>query len=624
MPELCMAIWFRHDSVRPSQRELIADIHRAVSGRKILLANAPTGSGKTDAALSVALSAAIEQNLNVFFLTPKISQHKIAMEVVNGIAEKHSLKARAADIVGRSHCCIDGSLASLDNESFHTACTKKRKGKECDFYTNARGYSRPEESKAESKFRVVMEGYGSGKSHHEMISLGRKMQCCPYEWLLKLAESSQVIIADYYHIMVPHVRDVFLMKVKKRLEDSIIIVDEAHNLASRLRGSLSRSVNSFAFSRMAREMRFLGMDAGPVAEEFESWAGRLLGDARERAVSADDLGSFIGAFGLTIDEAIERLDNAGEAFVEKTGRKSACLRLARFMEGWPDPEPASVRILRRKGSGFQLSKRILDPSPASGILNECHSAILMSGTLMPLEMHRDVLGLSKEKTMMRTYPSPFDPKKVVNIITEGLTTRYSKRDAQGYAAIASALDGIIAKTPGGSAAFFASYEVMNQVLPLMRSRGLLVQKPGMKPPEIRKLLRDFRGGGVLCGVQGGSLAEGVDYSGGEIKTAIVVGVGLDEMGIETRALIDYYDEKLGRGWDYGYIYPGTMKALQAAGRGRRKDSDRVAIVYMDERFMWNKYNWILDKSERAVVTSSPEEHVEEFWKSTQEIPIIKL
>jgi Rad3-related DNA helicase len=62
------------------------------------------------------------------------------------------------------------------------------------------------------------------------------------------------------------------------------------------------------------------------------------------------------------------------------------------------------------------------------------------------------------------------------------------------------------------------------------------------------------------------------------------------------------------------LYPGTIKALQAAGRARRKESDRVAVVFMDERFKWGKYNWILNKEERIVVSADPENEVGMFWK----------
>ncbi|MFN7991603.1 MAG: ATP-dependent DNA helicase [Candidatus Micrarchaeia archaeon] len=609
-----MPFLFRHERVRPHQKDLMEDAYKALSDHKIFMAQAPTGLGKTDASISAALTYALEQKLTVFFLTPKISQHRIAIEAVNGIAAKNSLQVRAVDMIGRSHCCIDPSLLELDNESFQTACGRKRQKQHCMFYENARGYGRVGEARAENRFRVMLEGYGSGRSHNELVSLGAQKQCCPYEWLLKLAEISDVIVADYYHFMVPQIRDVFLMKTKKRIEDSVVIVDEAHNLAPRIRSSLSTGISSFLFARMSREMRHLGMDAGPVPEQFNRWGADLLGNEKEKTVTMESFHSFIGEFGLSFEDAIDRLEETGLAFLEKTNKKSACLRLARFMSEWTGDEPGCIRIAKRKGENIFLSKKMLDPSPATDVLNHTAGSILMSGTLLPLEMHRDVLGLDKERTVMRSYPSPFDSANVVNVITENLTTRYSRRDLEGYTAIANKLDAIISKTPGGSAIFFPSYEVMNNVLGLVLSRNLHVQKPGMRPADVRTLMKDFKRGGVLCGVQGGSLSEGVDFPEGEIKTVVIVGVALEEMGVESRALIDYFDEKFGRGWDYGYLYPGTIKALQAAGRARRKESDRVSIVYMDERFKWGKYNWILNKDERIFVTDRPEDAVEEFWK----------
>jgi DNA excision repair protein ERCC-2 len=609
-----MQLYFRHDKVRPHQKELMQDIAGAISNGRVLMAQAPTGLGKTDAVLSAAVSCAVEKGQTVFFLTPKISQHRIAMEVVNGIAKSHSLDIRAVDIVGRSHCCINGELKGLDNESFHTACGKRIKDKQCEFYVNAKGYSRFHEAKAKMRFDRMLKGYGTGVQHHELIKMGEKAGCCPYEWLLKLAEDSNVIIADYYHMMVPHFRDIFLMKTKKRIEDSVLIIDEAHNLAPRIRNFLSRSIGTTTFSRMSREMELLGLDAGPVEEEFQRWASEVLGDLKEKPISVKHFHEFIERFGISMEEAMERLNDVGLSYVEQMNKRSACLYIARFMEEWDDESWECVRLLKRKDGRLFLSKRLLDPAPFTKVLNHCASSVLMSGTLIPLEMHRDVLGLDKERTDMRSYPSPFDTENVVNVITEDLTTKYTRRDPENYAAIASKLDAIIDKTPGGTAVFFPSYGVMENVLSFLKAKDLLVQKSGMRPPDIRKMLGRFRSGGTLCGVQGGSLSEGVDYSQGEIKTVVIVGVALEEMDVETRALIDYYDQKFGRGWDYGYIYPGTIKALQAAGRARRKETDRVAVVFMDERFKWNKYNWILNRDEKIFVTDRPEDVVSAFWE----------
>lgn len=590
------------------------DIYSCIESGKMLLAQAATGSGKTDASLSAAITYAMENDLTVFFLTPKISQHKIAMDVVRGIANKYGLDLRAVDLVGRRNACLEDSLLGLDADAFYQSCEKKRKKKQCMYYKNAKGSGRFEEIRADHLFRKMLKHYGPGKYHGELMALALKSEACPYEWMLKLGGASNVIIADYLHFMMPDIRASLLLKMKKDVSRSIVIVDEAHNLGKRIRENLSMSLNSFMMSRAEKELRHLQLLERPFSDTFDSWSRERLKDSQERLVSTLGFTNFIAAIGGGVDQTIAYLGEAGLSFVEQTGKKSACLRIAKFMAYWGAEDEECVRILRRRGEFFSLSKRYLDPSRATGILNETVSAILMSGTLAPLDMHRDILGLDKERTVMKEYPSPFDQENILNIITEGITTKYSKRDEGHFRKMAEKIDDIVRNTPGGTAVFFPSYSVMKKVLPMMQSGNLIVQEESMKPQEVQGLLKEFsQEQGVLVGVQGGSLAEGVDYPEGEIKTAIIVGVALDEMNMETEALIGYYEEKFGKGWEYGYLYPGTVKALQAAGRGRRKETDRVAVVYMDERFKWKKYNWIFNREERTVISTEPERHVKDFW-----------
>ena len=258
---------------------------------------------------------------------------------------------------------------------------------------------------------------------------------------------------------------------------------------------------------------------------------------------------------------------------------------------------------------------MLDPSIATKILNDAKAAVLMSGTLKPLEMHRDILGIDSSRVRIKCYHSPFNKGNKINIITEKFTTRFTKRDIENYRAMAHTLDAIVDRTPGGVAVFFASYHVQNAVVPLMRINNLLLQQENMRPEELNSLLSEFRKNrGVLCGVQVGSLSEGIDYPNEEIKTVVVVGVALEEKGVEIDALIDYYEEKFKKGWEYGYIFPAVIRGVQAAGRGIRKESDRCAVVLMDERFKWKKYRDILDNNERYIISGEPEKHVSFFWK----------
>jgi DNA excision repair protein ERCC-2 len=105
-------------------------------------------------------------------------------------------------------------------------------------------------------------------------------------------------------------------------------------------------------------------------------------------------------------------------------------------------------------------------------------------------------------------------------------------------------------------------------------------------------------GYILVGVQGGSLSEGVDYENNALKCVIIVGIPLEEMNMEVKARIEYYDKVFGKGWEYGYVGPAITKSLQAAGRAIRNADDRAVIVFLDERFGWKGYKEYLGNVEK--------------------------
>ena len=62
-----------------------------------------------------------------------------------------------------------------------------------------------------------------------------------------------------------------------------------------------------------------------------------------------------------------------------------------------------------------MSYRCLDPSIATReIIQQTHSTIMMSGTLSPTSMYRDLLGFQKEITVEKEYPSPFPEENKIS------------------------------------------------------------------------------------------------------------------------------------------------------------------------------------------------------------------
>ena len=76
---------------------------------------------------------------------------------------------------------------------------------------------------------------------------------------------------------------------------------------------------------------------------------------------------------------------------------------------------------------------------------------------------------------------------------------------------------------------------------------------------------------------------GIDMPG-ILKAVIVVGLPLQRPDAETKLLIQYYEDKYQKGMEYGYILPAITRCMQNAGRCIRSETDKGAIIFLDERY----------------------------------------
>ncbi len=622
-----MEILFSHSKPRRYQADFIRDAWKAVSEGKHLLAHAPTGIGKTAAVLGPSLTWALENDGTVFFLTPKISQHLIAVNELERIAKRYKVNFRAADIVGRKYACVDPGLDALDTDEFYEVCSKRRKNETCPYFAWARGYNTSQRKLAKLHLDKILEWYGMVKPAHELIEKcktfeyeGERRPLCAYEIMTQIARDSQVIIADYYHLLAPSIRESFLIKTGKKLGDSVIIIDEAHNVPNRVRNHLSVSITHLLVKKAEKEIRLMGArhlekHIRRLERDLEEILAKKLKSEKEVILEKSSLASWD-------EDTIDEFHDLGLAYLEASNRnKSACIKLSKFFSLWKEDISSYIRIAKKwkSGTGITVSYKNLDPSLATQeMIASAHSVIAMSGTLVPLEMYRDLLGFERERTMERAYKSPFPKRNRLNLVYTGVTTRYSKRNQEEFKKIGKKISEILPEIPGNVAVFFPSYEVLHGVRPYIETnRQVLVQKESSKPEETNEILSLFKRmkdeGALLLAVAGGSLAEGVDYPGKELVGVIIVGIPLNEYDLETKALIDYYEYKFGAGWTYGYLYPAMSRAIQAAGRLIRNENDIGVVVFMDERYKWKNYRRMFPPDIELVFTDRPEYAVSQFF-----------
>jgi DNA excision repair protein ERCC-2 len=264
----------------------------------------------------------------------------------------------------------------------------------------------------------------------------------------------------------------------------------------------------------------------------------------------------------------------------------------------------------------------MDPATMGGpIFSEVHAAVLMSGTLVPTEMYADVLGIPKERRMLRVYPSPFPPENRMVYGLKGMSSEWARRGEVMYERYAQTIAEIAKASSGNVAAFFPSYkyleEVSARVGPRIRGIGALVEGRGMSKGDREELLRRLMSPGersLLMAVQGGSLGEGIDYAENTLSVLVVAGLPLAPPNKEVLALRTHYVRRFGRekGEIYGYYGQAINKVVQSAGRLIRSETDRGVVVLLDERFSQARYAQFLPPEMKPLFFDDPLEMAAEI------------
>lgn len=612
--------FFPHEKIRTGQDQLINDLKKTFDEEKTLLAHAPTGLGKTASALSVALKFALKEGKTVLFLTNRHTQHQIAIETLKLIKDKTEIKISCVDLIGKRWMC-NQQIAGLFGNEFNEFCKNVVEKGECEFYNNVKSKKglTPEAKRLIKKLQKE-----SPLHNEELITVCRDEKRCSYEISLTLAKNAEVIIGDYYYLFNPIVQSTLFNKLNLEMEDVILIVDEGHNLPSRVTEMLSNNLTNHMLKNAvleAKKFHYRGLitwlqELNRIINEMADFEG----DApnKEKLIEKDRFVSEVDK-AVDYDELINELELAADE-VRKKQRKSYLGGVSGFLDSWKGEDNGFVRIISERegkyGPQVTLSYSCLDPSIVTkDIFKRIHAGIIMSGTLKPTAMYKDVLGV--EKSVEKEYGSPFPAENKLSLIIPETSTKYNLRGEAMFKRIAEKCSQLASLIPGNLAFYFPSYELRDKIaLHIQTKKKLFWEKSEMSKEEKEAFLNSFRAekdkGGILLGVAGANFAEGIDLPGDLLNGVVVVGLPLARPSLKTREIIKYYDQKFSRGWDYGYIFPAVSKCIQSAGRCIRSEKDKGAIIFLDERFAWQNYYGCLPR-EGLIVSKDYERLLKEFF-----------
>lgn len=643
-------IYFPHDEIRAEQLKLINDINTALETKTPLLAHAPTGLGKTAAALAPCLEHAIKNDLTIFFLTSRHTQHIIAIDTLNKIKKKHGLDFAIADIIGKKWMCAMPAVTTLASSDFVEFCKSVREHDKCEFYMNTRAKNSLSLSVLAKK--IVQEVKHTSCDVGEIKQIALLNRLCPYEISLEIAKKAKVIIADYYYIFNQKISDKFLKKIGKELKDVIVIVDEAHNLPKRVSELASSKLSSFIIKAAIQEAKKHNYQETifnlTIVQNALLTLAKEMKEGNERIVTRKAFFEIINKE-KDYDELIAELTFIADN-VREEQKRSFIGSVASFLEQWitqdmmecsggkcsegkdasNNPDAAFARILSvvqsrkslQQETVLTLNYRCLDPSVmTANIIENTYTTIFMSGTLSPTAMYRDLLGIKSDRSIEKMYESPFPNKNRLNLIIPKTTTKFSLRNDEQYQKMAEICSVIVESVQGNSLLFFPSYAIRDNVsrfFSTQTKKTIFTEHPNMLNEEKKEMLERFKSykdsGAVLLAATSGSFGEGIDLPGDLLKCVVIVGLPLQQPNLETKELIKYFDNKYSKGWEYGYIFPAFQKTLQNAGRCIRTETDKGVIVFLDERYIWPMYYKCFPEDWDIEVKKEPKEIIEKFFK----------
>lgn len=563
---------FPHAEFRPGQRELAESAYKAAATGRCLLAQAPTGIGKTLATLFPLLAAMPRQGLDrIAFLTMKTPGRRLALDALVTLgADSPALPLRVLELTARDKAC----------EHPGKACHGEACPLASGFYDRLPA----------ARQAAVARGWLDRASLRE-VALAHEV--CPYYLGQEMARWSDLVVGDVNHWFDMNALLFGLARANDwRLG---LLVDEAHNLVERARGMYSAELDqrrlnrlrrwapavlSRPLGRVSRQWQALVKEAGlEDAGESTRPAYRVLGALPEGMVAA--LQGLAGAIGDYLGEHPE----GGSAELQELLFET--LAFCRLAEVFGEH---SLCDLARRGRGRALlGIRNLVPAdflaPRFAI---AQGAVLFSATLSPPGYYRDLLGLP-DGTAWQCVDSPFAAEQLEIRVRGDLSTRLRDRQAS-VAPIVAELATQFCHRPGHYLAFFSSFAYLEAVLERFREAhpGIAVraQSRGMREAERDAFLAGFAPGGEGIGfaVLGGAFAEGIDLPGERLIGAFIATLGLPPFDPFNEALKARLEARFGRGDDYAYRIPGLIKVVQAAGRVIRGPDDSGTLVLMDDRF----------------------------------------
>ena len=564
------SLQFPHAEFRSGQRELAEAVYKSATIGCCLMAQAPTGIGKTMGTLFPLLKASPVQGLDkIFYLTAKTSGRQLALDAVDLIKRRTpALPLRVLELVAKEKVC------EHPDKSCH--------GESCPL---AKGfYDRLPSARSAILTAPIFD-------RTTVQKIASNYQICPYYLSHELVRWADVVVGDYnYYFDFNGMLHGLTVNNQWHIS---ILVDEAHNMIERARKMYTAELDQvnlkYLLPNAPTELK------GPLTRLNRSWNSVYKNQDVPYQVQAMIPHKFVNALqqatAAIMDYMAGNPRNVESRLLKFYFDGLHFLRIAEVFGNH------SLFDITKSLEGGTRSNRygamfcIRNVVPASFLkqrFSAAHSTTVFSATLSPGQFYTDMLGLPPN-TAWTEVQSPFLASQLSVQVVSQISTRYLDRK-DSLSPMVDLIAQQFEKQPGNYLAFFSSFDYLQNVSALFSARyphiPMWKQSRGMEEREKNEFLARFTdvGCGVGFAILGGAFGEGIDLSGDRLIGAFIATLGLPQINPVNEQIRQRMTASGGAGYEYTYLYPGIQKVVQAVGRVIRTPSDRGVVFLIDDRF----------------------------------------
>ena len=590
---------------REGQKELAGSVYRSILREKRLFIQAPTGTGKTLAAMFPSVKAMGEGlNDKIFYLTAKTITRTVAANCLDLLREQ-KLRMKSVLLTAKEKMCF---------------C------EEVNCNPDVCPYAKGHFDRINDAVFEILNTDQDQMTREDLREHAEKWQVCPFELSLDVSTWVDTVICDYNYAFDPraHLKRFFYEGTK---EDYIFLIDEAHNLVERAKSMYSASICKEDFLELKRLLKGKALKVEKQLNKSNSHLLELKRECENFEILKDINALYLQLLTLSgeIQEYLEIVEDADT----KKAVTEFYLNLRTFLNTYDvmDESYCIYSEMCRDGK-FRLHLFCIHPANRlKEYLQHGRGCVFFSATFLPIQYYKELLsGETEDYAVYAT--SCFPPENQLTFIGTDVTSKYIRRGQKEYEKIAGYIEETIKSRKGNYLVFFPSYEMLESVygafvtLNIAKDCACKLQNINMTEEEREQFLNEFEKEQEksLLGfcVMGGIFSEGIDLTEEKLIGAIIVGTGLPKVCTEREILKQYFDARGLGGFDYAYLYPGMNKVLQSAGRVIRTATDKGCILLLDERFVRNEYKKLFPREWKQPVfgnISDLSNVLENFWEN---------